>query len=220
VKAIGYVRVSTENQAKESISLNAQIAKVKAYASERNWDLEIIKDEGRSGRDWNREGAKLLWASINQNSVSDIIVYKLDRLSRSALDLSQIGEELNKRGIRLHSIRKNVDTTSSMGRFFFRLIGEMVGLDRKRVSVSTRAALIRKKARGEWIGRIPFGFKLEDGVLVENPEQMEIIRKAKKARREGVTFRELARRFGIDKMTLFRAIRRLELAQKESTLMD
>ena len=83
MKAVGYIRVSTEDQAKEGISLEHQEAKVKAYASINDLELvKIVRDEGASGKDLQREGMVKLLEMVESEALEAVIVYKLDRLSR------------------------------------------------------------------------------------------------------------------------------------------
>jgi predicted site-specific integrase-resolvase len=87
MKAVGYIRVSTEDQAREGISLEHQEVKVKAHAAINDLALvEIIRDEGASGKNLEREGVKRLLKLVESGKVEAVIVYKLDRLSRKTLD--------------------------------------------------------------------------------------------------------------------------------------
>ena len=97
MKAVGYIRVSTEEQAREGISLEAQEDKVKKYADLHNLDLvEVIRDEGKSGKDLNREGIQKVISLCKDRSVDHLVVYKMDRLTRRTLDLLTLVEEVFK----------------------------------------------------------------------------------------------------------------------------
>ena len=83
MKAIGYIRVSTDEQAREGISLENQKAKITAYCELNDLDLvEIIEDAGKSGKDLNREGIQSLLGKVKARTIDAVVVYKLDRLSR------------------------------------------------------------------------------------------------------------------------------------------
>lgn len=111
MKAIGYVRVSTEDQSREGISLNHQEDKLRTYASLNDLDLlEIIRDEGVSGKDLDREGMNRLLEMVEDGSIDAVIVYKLDRLSRSVIDNFTLAEMFKSKDIAFHSISEKVDT--------------------------------------------------------------------------------------------------------------
>lgn len=89
MKAIGYICVSTDEQAREGISMENQRAKIETYCSLADLELtEVIEDAGKSGKDLNREGMQALMDRIMGHSIDAVVVYKLDRLSR------RVGEEI------------------------------------------------------------------------------------------------------------------------------
>jgi len=194
VKAVGYIRVSTEDQAREGISLEHQEAKVRAYASINDLELvEIICDEGASGKNLEREGVKKLLNLVESGKVEAVIVYKLDRLSRKTLDTLGLIEIFEERGIAFHSISEKVDTKNAMGKFFFTIISALAQMERDLISERTKDALRHKRQKGEWTGRVPFGFRLENNRLIEDPDQIKVIQKAKKLRRSGKSLREISK---------------------------
>jgi DNA invertase Pin-like site-specific DNA recombinase len=84
-------------------------------------------------------------------------------------------EKLEGQGIAFHSISEKVDTKSATGKFFLTIISAIAQMERDLIAERTKDALGHKKDRGEWCGRIPFGFRVEDNHLVEDPEQIKII---------------------------------------------
>ena len=83
MKAIGYIRVSTEEQAKEGISLDNQASKIKAYCESQDWELEkVFSDEGSSGKDMKRQGLRELLSFLEADHADVVVVYKTDRLTR------------------------------------------------------------------------------------------------------------------------------------------
>ncbi len=193
-KAVGYIRVSTKDQVKEGISLDAQKAKIEAYAAINDLELlEIIRDEGASGKDLEREGMAKLLDLVGSGKVEAVIVYKLDRLSRRTLDTLSLIESLESKGIAFHSISEKVDTKSATGKFFLTIISAVAQMERDMIAERTKDALAHKKKKGEWSGRIPFGFRIKDNRLVEDLEQIKVIQKAKRLRRSGKSLREISR---------------------------
>jgi DNA invertase Pin-like site-specific DNA recombinase len=194
MKAAGYIRVSTEDQAREGISLENQEAKIRAYASINDLELvEVIRDEGASGKSLEREGIVRLLELVDAGEVVAVIVYKLDRLSRKTLDTLSLIESFESKDIAFHSISERVDTKSATGRFFLTILSAIAQMERDMIAERTKDALAHKKQKGEWTGRVPFGFRLENNRLVEDPEQIGVIQKAKRLRRSGKSLREISR---------------------------
>lgn len=193
MKAIGYIRVSTEDQAREGISLDNQEAKIKAYATLNGLDLvEIVKDAGISGKTLNRPGIARVLKMIEAREIEAIIVYKLDRLSRKTLDNLTLIESFDSNGIAFHSIMEKIDTKSAQGRFFLTILSALAQMERDLIAERTRDALAHKKAKREWTGRIPFGYRVEDSHLVEDAEAMKTIQKAKRMKTDGKSIRDIS----------------------------
>ncbi len=207
MKTIGYIRVSTEEQSREGVSLDNQEAKIKAYADLNNLSLvEIIRDEGRSAKTLNREGLTRLLKLLDEGQAESVIVYKLDRLSRNTVDTLNIIDRLEKQGIAFHSINERIDTKSATGKFFLTILSALAQMERDLIAERTRDALAHKKSQGQWCGHIPYGFKIEDGKLVEEPDQMKAIKKAKRLHAEGKTYREISRGLGLSLGYVHKAI--------------
>ena len=193
MKAVGYIRVSTEDQAREGVSLDNQAAKIKSYASLNDLELvEVIRDEGASGKSLDRAGMIRLLDMVQKGIVDAVIVYKLDRLSRKTIDTLNLIEKIEGQGIAFHSISEKVDTKSATGKFFLTIISAMAQMERDLIAERTKDALSHKKDKGEWCGRVPFGFRIEDNHLVEDLEQIKVIQKAKRLRRSGKSMRDIA----------------------------
>lgn len=127
MKAIGYVRVSTQEQKRATMSLEAQEDKIRKYAHLHNLSLmEVVRDEEKSGEDLDREGMQEVMALCEKGEVDHLIVYKMDRLARNILDLLVLMERtLKPNKVQLHSVSERVDTSSAQGKFFLMIIGVM-----------------------------------------------------------------------------------------------
>lgn len=194
MKAIGYIRVSTEDQVREGISLDHQEDKIRAYASLNDLDLmEILRDEGISGKDLNRKGMARLLEMVEKGKVGNIIVYDLSRLSRSIPDTHYLISLFESKQIAFHDLTMKVDTSTAAGKMFVNMVAVFNEWYRDNISERTRATLTYKKEQGEWMGRIPFGFKVVENHLVEDPEQVKVIQKAKRLRNQGKTMRVIAK---------------------------
>ena len=196
LKAYGYARVSTDDQAKEGISLDLQEQKIEAYAMLRDLTLiETIRDEGYSGKDLERPGLERLLRLIQSDEAEAVIVYKLDRLTRSTGDLLNLVENKFKRGnTRFLSITEQIDTETAMGKFFLTIMGAMAQMERELISERTAAAFQYKREKGDSMGLIPYGYNRRDGQLIENQEEMRVIRRMKRWRKEGLSYRKIADR--------------------------
>lgn len=195
LKAYGYVRVSTEEQAKEGISLDAQRDKIKAFATLHDLSLiEIIADEGLSGKDLARPGLARLIELVKGKEAEAVIVYKLDRLSRKTRDLLFLIEEVFKKGnTRFFSLTEQIDTETAMGKFFLTLMGAMAQMERELIAERTKATLAYKKGLGESLGHIPYGYQRDKGKLVRNEQEQKVIQKIKRLRRKGIGYRKIAK---------------------------
>ena len=124
-KAYGYVRVSTEEQAQEGVSIDAQTEKIRQYAALHELDLvEIIVDAGISGSTLDRPGMTRLRELLHEEETGHVITYKLDRLSRKLFDiLVLVDQEIAKNKVKLHSIGERIDTSTAMGKAQLQITG-------------------------------------------------------------------------------------------------
>jgi len=196
LKAYGYCRVSTEEQAREGISLDAQEEKIQEYAKFKDLELvKIIREEGESGKNLDRPGLQKLLQLVEDQKAEALIVYKLDRLTRNTSDLLQLVEEIFKKGnTRFFSITEEIDTDSAMGKFFLTIMGAMAQMERELVSERTSAALQYKKSQGDSLGKIPFGWDRIDGQLVRDPAESKLLRKLKRWRKKGDSYAKIAQK--------------------------
>jgi DNA invertase Pin-like site-specific DNA recombinase len=195
MKAIGYVRVSTEDQAREGVSLDNQKAKIRAYAELKDLELVgIVEDAGISAKNLNRPGAQTVLEMARKKEVGAVIVYKLDRMFRSTVDALETTRRFDKWGVAFHSIQETLDTQSAMGRFFFTLTAALAEMERGIIGERTKAALTHKRANGEKTGGdVPFGYRLSENekTLVEDPHEQEAIRLIKRLNRKGYSLRAI-----------------------------
>ncbi len=195
MRAAGYVRVSTEEQAKEGVSLAHQRAKILAYVQLHDLNLsDFCCDEGISAKTLDgRKGAQDLLRLARDGDIDAIVVYKLDRLFRNAREALDIATELNGLGVALHSVTEKIDTQSAMGRFFFTIMAACAEMERNLISERTRDALRYKKANGQVYNHAPYGMNEEpDGELVENGEEQEVIRRMRLERSCGRSLQQIA----------------------------
>ncbi|MBA7490761.1 hypothetical protein ES702_01304 [subsurface metagenome] len=196
MKAVGYIRVSTEEQEREGISLEDQEDKIRKYANLHNLELmEVIRDGGKSGGDLNREGIQRVIALCKSRSINHLIVYKMDRLTRRLLDLLVLIEEIFKPNkVQFHSITESVDTTTAQGKFFVHILGAMGQMVRDTISERTREVLRYKKSKGEPVGSPPLGYEAKDKDLSEIAKELEVVEYIKRLKRKKLSLRQIANR--------------------------
>lgn len=194
MKCVIYSRVSTEGQALEGISLEAQAHKLSQWASLN--DCEIIgsyEDAGLSGTRNDRPGLTAAMETACKHKAA-LVVYSLSRLSRSTADTIALADQLAKSGAELVSLSEKIDTSSASGKMIFRLLSVLNEFERDQIAERTSNALQHKKSKGELVGSVPFGYSLAaDGIkLEENPTQQEALVLIGKLRAKGLSLRQIA----------------------------
>jgi DNA invertase Pin-like site-specific DNA recombinase len=195
MKAIGYVRVSTDRQAEQGVSLEAQEAKIRAMATVQGAELlDVIIDGGESAKNLNRPGLQRLLTFVDSGRVEAVIVAKLDRLTRSVKDLCSLLELFEKRGVALISVAESLDTASAAGRLVITIMAAVSQWEREAIGERTRDALRHKRTSGERVGNIRFGFRLSpDGKHVEpDPGEQGVLTEIRHLRQSGHTLRGIA----------------------------
>lgn len=194
MQAIFYLRVSTEQQATEGVSLEAQQAKLAAWAELNDATvLATYSDAGLSGTKDDRPGLLAAMEAACKAKAA-LCVYSLSRLSRSTAHTIQLADELNRAGAELVSISEKIDTTTAAGKMVFRMLSVLNEFERDLVSERTATALRHKKAQGQRVGEIPFGYDLAaNGIdLVPNQTQLEAIGLINELRATGLTYQAIA----------------------------
>jgi len=200
-RAIGYVRVSTEDQAREGVSLDAQKAKIEAYSQVKDLDLiEVIEDAGISAKDLKRPGVQRVLELAKGRKVDAVIVLKLDRMFRSTEDALKTTRQFDKWGVSFHSISESLDTKSAMGKFFFTLTAALAEMERGIAAERTKVALAYKRSNGAKTGGdVPFGWDVEinpmsgEKMLIEKPKEKNCLRLMWQMRERGMSFRAICK---------------------------
>lgn len=194
-QAIGYVRVSTEEQATEGVSLEAQRDRIAAWCLANGIDLaNVYVDAGVSGK--RADNRPELQAALDHVCrIGGVLVcYSLSRLARSTKDTIAIAERLDKNGADLASLSERLDTTTAAGKMMFRMLAVLAEFERDQLAERTKAAMSHKRSNGERVGKIPFGFDLAaDGVkLVQNAAEQEVLKLIQDLRDAGESMRAIA----------------------------
>jgi DNA invertase Pin-like site-specific DNA recombinase len=198
MKAIGYIRASTDEQSEHGVSLDAQEAKLRAFCDLYSIELvAIVKDPGENGKSLNRPGLQEALDRLRHKEAGGIIVNKLDWLSRSLGDWDQLirGYFGEKAGFQLWSVGEAINTRTAAGRLVLNLLMSVAQWERETISERTRDALRYKKSRGERVGGVPYGWRLPtDGgkELVLDDQEQEVIGIVNELRAAGYTLQKIA----------------------------
>jgi DNA invertase Pin-like site-specific DNA recombinase len=159
-KVIGYVRVSTEQQADEGVSLEAQQLKIQTYCD--IYDLDLVRieiDAGKSAKDMlKRPGIQAALAAVSSGEVTALVVTKIDRLSRSLMDMGKLVETHFKNGDGLISISEQINTGTATGRMFLNMIIMFSEYEREIIAERTTEALGHLKDQGVTLGAPKLGW--------------------------------------------------------------
>lgn len=176
-----YIRVSTEDQAREGYSIQAQRNKLEAYCVSQGWDIVgIYVDDGYSAKDLERPEMKRMLAHIEQGLIDCVLVYRLDRLTRSVLDLYKLLEIFERYNCKFKSATEVYDTTSAMGRMFITIVAAMAQWERENLAERVRMGMQEKARQGKWaVSTAPFGYDIDRATdtLVVNQQEAVIVRK-------------------------------------------
>lgn len=178
MKAKAYLRVSSCEQAMEGFSLAAQEERCHQYIESQGWHYDgKYLDDGYSAKNLNRPAMQQMIRDIKEKQFDILVVYRLDRLVRSVVDLHHLLRLFDENGVMFKSVTEVFDTTSAMGRFFITLVSAMAQWERENLSERVRMGMEKRAVEGKWNGSaIPYGYRLEGDRLVIEPEEAELVR--------------------------------------------
>jgi len=194
--ALGYVRVSTDEQAERGLGLEAQRQRIRAYCEMKGVRLStIFEDPGLSGGKplgSRSAGGRLLAEARRTKPV--VVVARLDRLFRSVADAAQTIADFDKKGIELAAIAEGFDMTSPYGRAMAQMASVFAELERAMIRERTKAAMNVKRGRNERMSHnVPFGWdQASQGLLVRNDKEQKAIALMRGWRKDGKSLRRIA----------------------------
>ncbi|MDQ0731779.1 recombinase family protein [Arthrobacter sp. B1I2] len=151
--AIAYTRVSTLEQAEQGASLEAQKNVLAAEAAMRNWDVEVIADEGVSAKSLKRPGLQLALAKLDSGQADYLLSVRLDRVSRSVADFAGLLDRAGRKGWGLALLSPNIDTSDAAGRFTGNVLASAAQYERELIGARTREGMAQRRAEGVKLGR-------------------------------------------------------------------
>ncbi len=177
-----YTRKSSEEGLEQSFnSLDAQREACEAFVvSQRHEGWRVLPtlydDGGYSGGDMDRPALKRLLEDVTANKVDTIVVYKVDRLTRSLADFAKIVETLDARGVSFVSVTQQFNTTTSMGRLTLNILLSFAQFEREVAGERIRDKVAASKRKGMWMGgTIPLGYDVKQRKLVANEEEAKLV---------------------------------------------
>jgi site-specific DNA recombinase len=178
-----YTRVSTDAGLEQEFnSLDAQREAAEAYVKSQThegWRLvpRSYDDGGYSGGNMDRPGLKKLLSDIEAGEIDVIVVYKVDRLTRSLADFAKLVELFDKHGVSFVSVTQAFNTTTSMGRLTLNVLLSFAQFEREVTGERIRDKVAASKKKGIWMGGwVPFGYHLDERKLLIEPKEAEIVR--------------------------------------------
>lgn len=178
-QALGYVRVSTDKQAETGLSLDTQTEKIRAMAVVQGLTIADVVVDAASAKSLDRPGMAWLLAQVDAGAISTVIIAKLDRLTRSVVDLAELLNRFERRDVALVSVAETLDTRSAIGHLLLNIMVSVSQWEREAIAERTRDVMRHKKAKGERVGTLPFGFQLAPDRVHLEPNAVEQDRLAK-----------------------------------------
>ena len=191
-KAIGYVRVSTEEQVQDGVSIEAQTDKLRQYAE--LYDLSLIdikSDAGLSAKTLSRPGLQTALNTLDAGEAEALLIYKLDRLTRSVADLGRLIETYFQRH-QLLSVTDHIDTSTANGRLILNVLGSVSQWERETVVERTETALRYLKDQRRVYNHVPLGYTAVGGHLTPDNREQTIIAEIQDLRSKGHSLKAIA----------------------------
>jgi site-specific DNA recombinase len=181
MRAAAYVRVSTDEQAREGYGLAAQEQAARAYCQAQGWELvDVYADAGRSGKSLRgrQELARLL-EDAQAKRFERVVFWKLDRLARNLRDLLDICDRLEALNVGIVSVQEAIDTGTPAGRMIRNVLGSLAEFERDIIIDRIKAGLAEKARQGELLGPLPLGYRRDEtGGVIADPVIAPLVKDA------------------------------------------
>ncbi len=193
MRAALYTRVSTEDQAKEGYSLDAQIKRLEAYCRSRGWTVtDNYRDEGFSGRNTDRPEYQRMMKESDSWDV--LLVLKMDRIHRNSVNFTLMMDDLRSKGKEFTSMQEKFDTTTAMGRFVMDIVQRIAQLESEQIGERVKIGMERKARFGT--GHLgsghPYGYFYEDGMLKIDKDEAEVVKDIYLLYRRGMSMQKIS----------------------------
>ncbi|MDT3417000.1 site-specific DNA recombinase [Brevibacillus aydinogluensis] len=174
-----YCRVSTDEQAREGVSLEEQQERLQAYCRAMGWSDEVVLfvDNGFSAKSTERPQLQKLLKEIEAGNVAKVMVTKLDRLSRRLLDLLKLIDLFQEHQVSFISISESFDTNTPSGRLTLQVLGAVAEFERERIRERVLENMFHAAHQGRWLTQSPYGYRLENKELVIDEKEAEVVKR-------------------------------------------
>lgn len=181
LRAVGYIRVSTDMQAELGYSLENQEYEIKNYVESKHMTLVHIYQEEKGASDKNIEGRpqfqQMLSDIAKNRDIDYVVVYNMSRFARNAANALTTLQKLKSYNVSLYVIKEGIDSTTKMGETMFSFASIFADLERDSIRENTTAGRYQKARNGLWNGaQAPFGYRLDSGKLVIQEDEAEVVR--------------------------------------------
>jgi DNA invertase Pin-like site-specific DNA recombinase len=193
MQAALYVRVSTEDQAREGFSLDAQTKRLEAHCRVKGWTVhDVYRDEGCSGRNIDRPEYERMMKASDEWDV--LVVLKLDRIHRNSVNFTLMMDELRRKGKEFSSAQDKFDTSTAMGRLLMDFLQRIAQFESEHTGERVKLGMVRKIKYGTGCmgSGHPYGYVYERGSLTLIEYEAEVVRDIYSMRSEGMSFRSIA----------------------------
>jgi site-specific DNA recombinase len=192
MRLIGYARVSTREQQ----TIQNQVDKLRVHCDLHEHELvHVYRDEGESGKDVDRRGLKDCMHALRNKNIDGLVITKLDRLSRSVRDWSNLMERFDRMGKRIISMYDSIDTSTASGRMIANMFAMIAQWERETIVERTQAAMDYLRSQDRRLARDPpWGWKIDptnDKMLIPDPTEAEVVRQVRDWRREKLSYRKI-----------------------------
>lgn len=193
-----YPRVSTEDQSRFGHSLDEQEEKLKQLCEFKDYEIyKVYREEGVSAKNMERPKFQEMIEDMKNGKINKIVVYKLDRLTRSIKDLESICTMLEEYNCSLESVAEEINTDTANGKFFIRMLTILAQLEIERTSERTKFGLVGAAKKGHLSGRPPLGYKKIDndkGIFIDEI-QADVVRRIFKLYLDGMAVNSICKLF-------------------------
>lgn len=191
-KVVGYIRVSTEDQAAHGVSIAAQRERLEAYcvATGRRIDVMIV-DEGQSAKNLDRAGMRRILDGVAADEIGTVIVLKIDRATRSVKDLALLLDLFAKHNADFVSVSEAIDTSSAAGRMIVNLLGVLAQFEREQGGERTEFALAHKRRNRQAYAHAAFGWQRDGETIIPVQDEQKALRRMRKMHTEGHSLRDI-----------------------------
>lgn len=193
-----YPRVSTEDQSRFGHSLDEQEEKLKQLCEFKDYEIyKVYREEGVSAKNMERPRFQEMIEDMKNGKINKIVVYKLDRLTRSIKDLESICTMFEEYNCSLESVAEEINTDTANGKFFIRMLTILAQLEIERTSERTKFGLVGAAKKGHLSGRPPLGYKKIDndkGIFIDEI-QADVVRRIFKLYLDGMAVNSICKLF-------------------------